>query len=61
MLERSRRGPTRRAREGKGIPGRLSEGVGAGENYLKFGGLEEEAEVEKGVRGGLLRLVQSST
>ena len=50
-----------RAREGKEVPGGLSEGVVAGRNNLKVGDVEEEVESEKGDRGGLLRLGQSST
>ena len=60
-LKRSRRVPTRRAHEGKGVPGRLFEGMGTGGHDLNVGGVKEEVEAYKGDRGVLLCWVKCST
>ena len=60
-LNKSRRGPTRRAREGKRFPGGLSEGVGAEGHDLEVGGVVEEADLDRGYQGRLKQLGKSRT
>ena len=49
-----RRGPMRRAHEGKGFPVGLLEGVGPEGHDLEVGGVAEEAESQKGYQCRLL-------